>query len=939
MPVFASRTFVFAWLSLFVFSMLAAPVVPGEFTDPSNIRKVVEQEAQLETPADFRFPYISTYHVKPTITTKDNVEIDFFVTDWDNSLARFGDDSFRFDVHFECITPDGKTLKKTLTSIKAGDSKFAFKPFPKGEYKFRIWAIELKSGLESHRVWHRFRVLEPGELEIPADKTYSVTAADLEKYSISNKGDLGRKVFVEVPEHPKGTNVRQAAEKNRQVVMEHAAKNPPANADGKTGYTIYVPARNGETIFNSFRASRIVYDEGYDTNAVEQASIRTADGLNRLLKDKAAEGFRKIVLLPGTYRISAARTVSIPSNVTFDLNGAVIKQNGFTGANSLMVALDGVCDAHLVNGVIEGDYYEHDYAGSPHNSEWPIGYAIKGDALYCSVENVTVREITGYGATNGQGKKDGKHSAYTVGLKKHVPGALDLKDGTVDSSRKDLFTSGFTPLKPSVANSIQISKYLGYQGVASRQWTLTCCWYDKDKKFLSSETIYQYRVVPIPEGARFLRVTQFNSSLEAANKAGLTVISFYIPQNCEIKNNTFIRCRCVGFAPCAMKNFLFEGNTFTKSGEAAAKCPFDAEDGWDGMQDVTFRANKVFGNGSNNSLLTCCGHNFIFEKNEASLYFWPRTHSPCVRDSVIPYATIHCDGQVRSGYGRFERNTYTRGLNVRVSNGRKTYGWDYAFGDFDFTADTDRKFTFSLAKTGRIVNSKFAKKSVTISRAVGCSFDSCDIMRVTDGLWIGNRITGGNFKYPSEKNYFEKCEFDKVALTGFNSGDHTFRNCTFTDCSFVTFSGNVKVKFENCVFRGCDMWNGWWTSNSNLTFLKCDIEVKDNLFLKLGAYGVGDVVIDSCNVTSRKGKDVIFCNIFDWRPSGGDRQPGSFTVRNSVFGPGISHAVGTKDKGVLGGKVKTSKKLAFAESNNKMASGKGVFGKMPEFGANPKNKK
>ena len=116
-------------ISLLSFLTLAAPVVPGEFTDPSNMRKAVEQEAQFETPEDFRFPYISTYYVESTITTKDNVEIDFFVTDWDNSLARFGDDSFRFDVYFECITPDGKTLKKTLKSIKAGDNKFAFKPF------------------------------------------------------------------------------------------------------------------------------------------------------------------------------------------------------------------------------------------------------------------------------------------------------------------------------------------------------------------------------------------------------------------------------------------------------------------------------------------------------------------------------------------------------------------------------------------------------------------------------------------------------------------------------------------------------------------------------------------------------------------------------------------------------------------------------------------
>ena len=224
MRIIVLRVLALVGVSFLLSSVIAAPVVPGEFTDPSNLRKVVEQEPQLETPEDFKFPYISTYYVESTITTKDNVEINFFVTDWENSLARFGDDSFRFDVYFECISPDGKTLKKAHKSIKAGDNKFAFKPFPKGEYKFRVWAKELKSGLESHRVWQRFRVLEPKDLVIPDNKIYTVTDADLEKYSISNKGDFGRRILVEVPEHPKGTRTPEAAKKNKEVVLKYVSE-------------------------------------------------------------------------------------------------------------------------------------------------------------------------------------------------------------------------------------------------------------------------------------------------------------------------------------------------------------------------------------------------------------------------------------------------------------------------------------------------------------------------------------------------------------------------------------------------------------------------------------------------------------------------------------------------------------------------------------------
>ena len=60
---------VFAALSAF-----ASPVIPGEVTDPSNIRKATESLPGdwYVAPEHLKFPYISTYHVVPTLTTKRN---------------------------------------------------------------------------------------------------------------------------------------------------------------------------------------------------------------------------------------------------------------------------------------------------------------------------------------------------------------------------------------------------------------------------------------------------------------------------------------------------------------------------------------------------------------------------------------------------------------------------------------------------------------------------------------------------------------------------------------------------------------------------------------------------------------------------------------------------------------------------------------------------
>ena len=551
---------VFAALSAF-----AAPVIPGEFTDPSNIRKATESLPGdwYVAPEHLKFPYISTYHVVPTLTTKDRVEIPFYVTDWDHSKVRFLDDSFRFDVHFKCICQDGKVRERTLENLSSGDHAFQFDAFPEGEYRFCVWASDAK-GRESHRVWHRFRVVPPDYVKIADERTYRMTAADLAAYGIRNDGDLGRKVLVDFPKPPKETKGDEVLRLAQEALGKYAAENPPAAREGTPGYTIYIAARDGKPVVGSWRMSKIVYDTGYDTNAVEQAAIATAEGLQKLLNDKAAAGFRKVVLLPGTYRVSAFRKVSLPDALTLDLNGAVLKENAFAGCHSVIVDLANVNDAHLVNGTLEGDYYEHDYENSGNNSEWPMGFHIEGDASYCSVENVTVRDITGYGAGNGMGRVNGSLHWFYAGIpwsENPTVGGLDPKDGTVDASEKGRYTSDYIKVeKAREAGWLQISAYLGYQGIRGGTWQMTGCWYDAGKKFLASETIFQYRPVPVPEGAAFLRISIVAPDGEQARKSGLTMTLFHIPYNCAVRNCTFDRCRCVGYAASAMKNFLFEGN-------------------------------------------------------------------------------------------------------------------------------------------------------------------------------------------------------------------------------------------------------------------------------------------------------------------------------------------------------------------------------------------
>ncbi|MBR1921701.1 MAG: hypothetical protein IJ829_06840, partial [Kiritimatiellae bacterium] len=541
----------------------AEPVVPGEFTDPTNLRKATEglSTGWFVPPEGMKFPYVSTYYVTPTVTAGDKVTIPFYVTDWNHSKVRFGDDTHRFTMRLKCVGPDGAAVERELRDVPSGDGAFTLDAPGEGEYDVGVWAVDAK-GRESHRVWHRFRVMNAADVGVAKRETYAMVADDLEAYEISNEGDLGRKVLVDA---------ETVGDADVQDVKPR---------DGAPGYTVFIPAPGGRVRAGSTHRSKIVYDEGYDAEAVEAAALKTLEGLQRLLDDKAAAGFHKVVLLPGTYRISAKGKIRLPDRMTLDLNGATLKENGFAGCGALMVSISAVRDAHLVNGTLEGDYYEHDYANSEKNSEWVNGFGISGSAMYCSVENVVVRDITGYGGGNGMGKggANGGYTTFLKGVGKYVPGLLNARDGTLDASVEGCFTADYVRL-PDNADRLQVSAYLGYQGIRTRQWQLLGCWYDKDKKFISSETLFQYRVVPKPAGAAYLRFTEVNSSAKVAGKDDLNLTCFNVPQNCEVKNCTFDRCRCVGYAASAMKNMLFENNLFTHSGESSAKCAFDAEDG------------------------------------------------------------------------------------------------------------------------------------------------------------------------------------------------------------------------------------------------------------------------------------------------------------------------------------------------------------------------
>ena len=261
------RLFLVAGLTCALTHRVAAqPVLPGYLTDPSVMKGAIASDTGYQPPEALKYPYVSTYYVRPTVKAGTPVKVGFYVTDFDHSKVRFLDDSHRFTAFLEYRPKGGESKVLTLENLKSGDGVFELGALPAGDYEMRVWAKDAK-GRESHRVIHDFRVMTAEAMTIPADKVYEVTAADLTAYGIRNDGDIEKIVYVET----NGT---------RNVVKEKRA--------GVPGYTVTVAMdpKTGKLPWQAYKQAKTVYDEGYDRDLVETNAVLTLNGIQKLLDER-----------------------------------------------------------------------------------------------------------------------------------------------------------------------------------------------------------------------------------------------------------------------------------------------------------------------------------------------------------------------------------------------------------------------------------------------------------------------------------------------------------------------------------------------------------------------------------------------------------------------------------------------------------------------------
>lgn len=117
----------------------AQAVVPGWDADPTAVKSAMQGDAGYLPPDPFRYPYISTYYVKPTVMSDEAVKVGVYVTDFEHSKIRFLDDSHRFTAFLEYRTKGGASKVLALEGLRSGDAEFNLGKLPVGDFLVLRW--------------------------------------------------------------------------------------------------------------------------------------------------------------------------------------------------------------------------------------------------------------------------------------------------------------------------------------------------------------------------------------------------------------------------------------------------------------------------------------------------------------------------------------------------------------------------------------------------------------------------------------------------------------------------------------------------------------------------------------------------------------------------------------------------------------------------------
>ena len=697
------------------------------------------------------YPYISVYNFEPTLDINEQLDIQYYITDYTQKEIRENDYTDKFIVNCSIYTMPNENGDITLLSnrvidnVSPGDNTISFTSAELGGVGDKFLVLEgkdINSEKHTHEFIKEFRVINKSSEQQNIDNnTYYMTTSDLSSYNIDNTGSTDPDVAL---------NTRNGL----QSLMNDKA---------------------------ALGIKKLVLLDG--TYIIKYSLVKEA--------------------------------LSIPDRFTLDLNQSTIKllydENNIANAPGLATVILKIShkyDSHVINGTICGDYLER---GNISSSNGEHCYAVHDyGSKYSSFENLTIKDNTGYTMLWGYG--DGSMGISAGRLTSFSN--IDINNGQqIESTSRS--TSDFISLEELYNLRMgSVCIYLGYQGVHTNYQACSIHFYDSNKNFIESKITFQWRRFLIPENAAYARVTMFGEASTISNNLELlyyyptTNISV---KNINFENTRTCALAPLGSRGAILDNITFTNCGHRHPTPLA----IDFEDGWDLTQDVLIKNSEVLQPAGTGDLITCAGNNYQLEnltnmRITLRTFSTNRTTGVSIKNCQLKGSDFGAGHEQYKRTAWYRLNDCTALDTIKISNVepmsfRVINNFEFLNGSMvngNGTAylcklsDTEGKDFGSLNSTTGALNGATIKES-TLNN-IYWQLNSSKFVKCTSDKPVKFRIN-------SSKNgdvTFYNCIFNNILRISGNSGSGMyFNNCDIKGiCHDVSGDSTLdnQLIFENC---------------------------------------------------------------------------------------------------------------------------------------------
>ena len=755
------------------------------------------------------------YPGKQKVSSNETI-IPIYFTDHYQREYYYDDTSLRFNLRIEV---DGNV--RWINNLQSGDHDISLGVLPVGEHIFSFEVTQVDTGLKSQRLFNKIWIVDDTN-DITTAETYNVTSADLSKHNIT----LGLT----------SSATKEQMSNNRNGMREMLAE---------------------------------IHDKGY------RKIILPA---NSIIRINATENDTRDASQFGSDRWAYQRAIVIPTNTTVDLNGSTIKLHPYDdrefGARgrtyNFMVTFLDCIDSHLINGTLEGDYFERQSATfytDPETGQTSNGLdggngehsgciTING-GRYNSIDNITIKKITGY---NCQCSKTGK-DMVVIWMKNETGNNAgcwqsgnnkDIINGVETYTTEERCTSDFIDISRLVPGGSFSCGPMLRSYPSSEYFEALVSFYDENKNFIESFIAYQAREVWIPANSKYIRITlnfKWQDFYNEVNIPDFFLLSNFQAEYTEWNGVEFVDNRtCCN--PNGFKHLRIYDCHFTRSGQSITPLALDAEDGGATMQDLFIEncSIKEYADTQTGDLIAVGGINVVIQNN--------RDISWGIRSEVVGATIRNNVGGLRNcgiEKGHITRNTIRcynnefKGFDARgVTNGINLSNSRFV---------CDKKDAQVMLKGCKNINHNLYGWSENTIIAQNLIVKDCDdvqlggfVHHVNNTLYINS--TDIDTPHRTGSSTFDNCTFTLKSngssnheILSYNYGSIADNMGTYNDCIFnfpgatVTITGDtqgtfIRGEFNNCTFKTPMIFKLLYANNmGDIKFNNCKFEAELTLNL------------------------------------------------------------------------------------------------------------